>query len=316
MSEKNMEFFLSNPEEFESLSEIEKAALFSGETLEQSAIEGETEAKTAEDTGVPAAEESPKDATTEQETPPVVLAKDGEHTIPYQELLDSREQAKAWEAKAKELAEAIAGMQKPENPEPAVVVDDISELRAKEFQAIMAGDQAEALKLRAQLDAALEARAEERAFARLKSEQSEAQSQSLFASEVDRITKLHPMLDANSDSKNTEAIQACIDFRDMFIAQGLPPHEALSKAAEKIVPLFRKTSTETAPPPTDASAKAAEAIAKAKVKPPVSLSEIPAGSAAHHDEAEAMRNMGSMDLMTKFQGKSANQIMELLSKVL
>jgi len=59
--------------------------------------------------------------------------------------------------------------------------------------------------------------------------------------------------------------------------------------------------------------KIKQAAAKAEV--PASLSDIP-GSEAHHDTGEAMVEMSPTALMDKFEGKSQEQIEELLTRVL
>ena len=64
----------------------------------------------------------------------------------------------------------------------------------------------------------------------------------------------------------------------------------------------------------DPATAAKAAIAKAQSAPPTSLSEIPAGSAAHHDQGEAVLEMSTAGLMNMFDGKSPEQIKTLLNR--
>ena len=58
------------------------------------------------------------------------------------------------------------------------------------------------------------------------------------------------------------------------------------------------------------------ALAKAKTQVPTSLSEIPAGSKAHHDEAEALMEMSDGNTLSSFMAKSPEQIRALLERAL
>ena len=112
--------------------------------------------------------------------------------------------------------------------------------------------------------------------------------------------------------------------RPVQVAQAQPaqaqPAQPVGQAPEApdrppaVAPIFEQKTTTT--PPADATAKAAEAIAKAKAQVPTSLSQVPAGSAAHHDEGEAIRNKSGLSLMQTFEGKSSDEILKLMSRVI
>ena len=81
---RDLAFFEANPEQFDALSDEDRMLLANGDT-----IEGETEgespdANATEETAVQGGEEA---ADSEQ---PAVLAKDGKHTIPFEELQAAR----------------------------------------------------------------------------------------------------------------------------------------------------------------------------------------------------------------------------------
>lgn len=57
-------------------------------------------------------------------------------------------------------------------------------------------------------------------------------------------------------------------------------------------------------------------VAATKPKAPTSLSEVPAGTSAPHDEVAAIREMSGTNLMNKFAGKTPDQILELMSRII
>lgn len=331
MAGQNLDYYLDNAEAFNALTDDDKARIFAGES-----IEGETEPAAAlpageEGSATPAAApETAAEPTVAQEAEPkeeapVVLAKDGKHTIPYQELESAREQARQWEQIAKDQAALVDSLKA--KPEPVAVAQepkaiDIAELEGKVVDALMDGDRDTALTLRTQINAELERRAEERAVSSVKQDlaardaQQAAQDATARLNTVaDRVVEAFPFLDSESSAANMAAINEVVEWRDFYIAKGQSPDVALANAAAKIGPTYAPAKADP-PPADDAAAKAAAVIAQAKPKVPTSLSEIPAGSAAPHDEAAALREMTGVNLMQKFAGKTPEQIMELMSRVI
>lgn len=111
-----------------------------------------------------------------------------------------------------------------------------------------------------------------------------------------------------------------IDAQPSFVRDGYKAVIAQGTAEQVIETLnaFKAATGKlaSAPAKPDVLAAAQAAIAKAQSKPPMSLSEIPAGSHAASDEVDAMLDMSSTGIMSKFDGKSSEQIMALMSRVL
>ena len=132
------------------------------------------------------------------------------------------------------------------------------------------------------------------------------------------VAEKYPILDFKSANANRDAIDLVVAERDRLMAQGVPFADAILQAADKVAPLFSsKPGTTTQPEPKpDAAAKAAEVISKAKNQVPTSLSSVPAGASVHHDEGEAIRNRSGLSLLNTFEGKSADDILKLMSRVI
>lgn len=322
MAANELDQYLDNPDAFVGLTEEEKAKAFlgaQGDTGETPPESSETPAAaTPETPEAPAEEIAP-------EPDPVVLAKDGKHTIPYQELETARASAAHWEQVAREATATLETLK----AQPAAA--DIDVLEQQCFDATIEGDKTLAMDLRRQINAEIQRRAEVSALERVATQQAaeaerraaeantqaNTQAQSLFEIQVAQAKEQYPFLDENSPAKNDQAISDVIEWRDYRILLRDAPHEALAKAVAKFAPIYAPVTAQPAQiaAPTSAE-KAAAAIAKAKTRVPTSLSDIPAGTAAHHDEAAAVLEMGSTDLMAKFAGKTPEQIMELMSRVI
>lgn len=255
---------------------------------------------------------------------PVLLAKDGVHTIPYETLEQTRLQAQqAQEEAARLRAENEALKAKTSTPaptpEPAPAVDadlfgDYSE--AAMAQGVSKLVQAAVAPLLKEVES-------------LKGQLGQAEKQA----EVDAATahwnalyKAHPDLDSITQSKELQAwIAAKPRLEQKVLNLTLQDGET-----GEIVEMFDRYKQETgitqrpaattpakAPSAADAAAQAAAAaVAAAKTKPPTSLSEIPAGTAAHHDPAAALLEMTPTAAMGVFEGKTPEQINALLNKVL
>ena len=256
---------------------------------------------------------------------PVLLAKDGVHTIPYETLEQTRLQAQqAQEEAARLRAENEALKAKTSTPAPT------PEPAAPAVDADLFGDYSEAAmaqgvsKLVAQAVAPLLAEVES-----LKGQLGQAEKQA----EVDAATahwnalyKAHPDLDSITQSKE---LQAWIASKPRLEQKVLNLTLQDGETGE-IVEMFDRYKQETgitqrpaattpnkATSAADAAEKAAAAaVAAARTKPPTSLSEIPAGTAAHHDPAAALLEMTPTAAMGVFEGKTPEQINALLNKVL
>lgn len=334
MVEQGLDYYMEHSDEFESLSEDEKAQVYAGaESKGDTGSESDNDSETPdadlvkEDGNEPEAEGEQGDGKTEQsdEAKPTVIAKDGEHTIPYEQLQEARNAAKRWEQIATEAMQKLESAAKEADADPQKASADIRDLIKQSSEAWIDSDFEKFEELQVQIHEEMQRSATSVAEARvekmLQEERARTESaseQMLFQSEVAKAQAAHPFLDVASPEGNPLAIELVVAQRDKFIAEGLSPSEALKNAVGKVAPLFQPKEETTKPtqPQADAAKLAADAIAKAKPKAPTSLSEVPAGSSAPHDEAAAMREMSGVKLLNKFSGMSQEKIMELMSRVI
>lgn len=276
-------------------------------------------------------------AAAEGDKPAVILAKDGVHTIPYDKLEEARsgERAAKDEARAakeradaleRQLAEANARAAAAPAPAPAPAAAPAAAAPAPAGDAkvdpTIFGDYSdEALakgieKLVEMRVAPLKAELEQY---RGTANQNAAQLQ-LDATEAHfkTIYDAHPNLDSMLESAELEK---WITSQPSFVQPALRATVDQGTASE-VVELFDRFNADLGRPArgadttVDAAAKAAAAVAAAKSKTPGSLSEIPAATAAHHDEAEATLELSPTSLMQKFEGMSREQIHQLMSRAL
>lgn len=260
----------------------------------------------------------------EPEPKPVILAKDGVHTIPFEQLEAAREAERQARAAEEALRAEIAQLQAqlaskpapetqavPTTPEPGIDKDlfgDFSE------EALAKGVELVVERRTAALTAQLTAL----------HQQLQAVAEPLQRQQVDSATKAHfdaiHAKHADSDALvQSAAFAAWIEAQPSFSRDGLKAVVAQGTAEQVIEMLdaYRKSAGSPSQPEAASVAAAAQAaIAKAKSAPPSSLSEIPAGSQAHHDEAASMLEKSPQSLMSMFDGKSPEQISALMSRAL
>ncbi len=299
----------------------------------QQAQEQSSETPAAADESGQQQTETPK---VEDETP-VVLARDGKHTIPYEQLEDARkaaqlykQQAEEYQRKLDELQAQAKSQQAQEKPQASTATGWIS----KEEIASAFGDFSEEglangiaslVDKRAEsLVAAVEAKAEAKAIEKVRAEFEARELAAQHKAHFDAIHAAHP--DAESIAQSQE-LAAWIKQQPSYAQAGISYALQQGTAAQVIEALdaFKASTTTksaaTAPAPQaakpDASASAAKAvIAKAKSAPPLSLSAFPAGASAAVDEANAVLQMSDGQLLNSFFGKSPEQSSAILSRVL
>jgi len=331
MSEQTLDYFLDHAEAFDALSEGDKAALFAGQPIEVAdQTTQDTDTESQEDAGAAEGEDEAKEETRADTAETADTAKAVEADASSQELIETREAARQLREAAEQLhksvieAEPVPASQEAakEAPEPI----DVQQLLKQASEAILDGNAEKAAELQAKAYTEVQRQAIESASRSFEQRRQEEKAQesanaelALFETQVGKVLADFPFLDSTSPQKNDTAIELVVAQRDRLIASGLSPHAALAKAAETVVPLFQvKTAADPAPVQTaaDLAAKAAAIIANTKPKAPTSLSEVPTGSAAPHDEASAVLEANGINLINKFHGKSQQQIMELMSRVL
>lgn len=251
---------------------------------------------------------------------PVVVAKDGKHTIPYEELQAAREQARYWQAKAEEAQAAAESRQQQAEAPPDSSVD-LKALRKELREAFLLDDEARVEELEAQIDEEIARRAEVAVVNVLTRRAAEAEA-AAQAREVEAVAaeliKEYPFLDHTKSTANDEAISMVQAISAMYASQGMPAVGALTSAVDKVVKLFGQEAMPSgrAGALSDAEARAAAVIAGAKSKVPSSMSSIPAAAAPPADEAQALAAMSPQAVQDRMMEMPRDKIMELLTRTM
>lgn len=331
MSGRTIDDFMEDADAFNALSDEDKTLLISGGVLEGETDAKAEEAKQAEESGEApgAANVNPEESDPKTAADPVVLAKDGQHTIPFSELETARERARQLEQELQALKAA-----KPADQQPAAegqgkddaakpnVNEQLASLVEERDNALYSGDTERAKELSMQIigiqnevatQAAIAAMEAKESTRKAQEDQQTAMSDAL--ARANALVQKFEFLDPKSPNVNQDAIDLVVAQRDKLMAEGMAFGDAIEKAVAKVAPLFSKGTTKQSND-ADVAAKAAQAISKAKSQVPTSLSQVPAGSAAHHDEGEAIRAKSGLNLLNTFEGKSADEILKLMSRVI
>jgi hypothetical protein len=149
---KDFDYFLEHPEEFEQLSAEDQAKLAEGRSIEGEISSVPPDAAAADETNPEQQQVDPAEANSDPPEAPVVLAKDGKHTIPFEELQAAREQARYWQAKAEE---ALAQQQVETPPEQTTPPVDLKELRRELREAVLSDDEEREAEIQDKIDAEL-----------------------------------------------------------------------------------------------------------------------------------------------------------------
>jgi len=269
---------------------------------------------------------APAAAPAAAEADSVILAKDGKHTIPYQKLVSAREEAKSATARAEQaerdaaqlreqLAKATVAPAAAPGPAaaPAAASDlfgDFSDQALKKGVDSLVADALGKFKSEIAAD-----------IGPVKKQVAESAAETHFRT----IYTKHPDTDSIVESAE---YQQWLASQPSLVRQTYETVLAKGTASQVIEMLdtYKAAQPATAPAPAPAPAaapapavdpqkKADEVIASVKPKTPTSLTDVPAGSQVHHDEAEAMAEMSPLDLMAKFEGKTPAQIEALMRKL-
>ena len=253
----------------------------------------------------------------------VILAKDGVHTIPFEKLVEAREEGKHWKAQAQAAQDALAALQaqadaRADAGKAATATDKAVEAASAAIEAgadpDLFGDFSEEAiragvkKLVAEQTAALRAELA-REFAPIK--------QAAEVNEVEQARNLvlskHP--DAASIAESAE-LEAWVQSKPAFV-RGAYQQVITEGTPAQVVELLDAFKAETKPATANAGteAAAAKAIANAKTRSPSSLSDIPGGVAASTNPAEGLADASAQDLISKFEGLSEKARWELIEKI-
>ena len=276
----------------------------------------------------PAEPQSTSTSTTTQDPAnPVVLAKDGVHTIPYEKLVEARDGEKHWKAQAEAAQQQLAALQAQAEQRAAAgqAPTTADAAVAQAAAAIEAGvdpdlfgdfsEEAIAKGVQKLVDArvaAVEAKlAEVMRPLQAKAQVTEAEKH------FQAIYQAHP--DADSLAESAE-LKSWINTQPSFVRQGFEAvlSQGTTTQVIELLDAFKAANGRTqTPPAAQNAAEAAKAvIAKAQTPVPASLSDIPGSAAGPADELEAIRQMSASDLMGKLEGKTPDQIEALMARLL
>lgn len=298
---KDADYYEQNPLEFDTLSDEEKDRVINGEDLE-----GETP-ETPEPSVPPATEDEP-----------VLLAKDGVHTIPYDQLVEARKSAAEWQQFATQQQDLIKSLQ-------AAKLDDAGTGDTKAQDAVVAEyegafpEVAEDLKpyIQRMIDDGVKSVLAEfkgeidKRVAPVEQTSQEMAAERYFKS----IRDAHPDADdIVDDTKFKDWIKSQPSAVQNLYAENLE----YKRPAKDLIEMFSayKKATETNTAAADAAAKSSDIIAKTKRTGPSSLTDIPSTTTGKHDEIEAIYAMTPAQLEAKFFGKSPEEINKLMAKLI
>lgn len=257
----------------------------------------------------------------------VILAKDGVHTIPFEKLVEAREEGRHWKAQAQAAQDALAALQaqadaRAEAGKAATATDKAVEAASAAIEAgadpDLFGDFSEEAirsgvkKLVAEQAASLR----ESIRAELQQELTPIkQAKQVDEAEQARNLVLSKHPDAASIAESAE-LDAWVQSKPAFV-RGAYQQVITGGTPAQVIELLDAFKAETKPATANAGAEAAaaKAIANAKTRSPSSLSDIPGGVAASTNPAEGLADASAQDLISKFEGLSEKARWELIEKI-
>lgn len=257
----------------------------------------------------------------------VILAKDGVHTIPFEKLVEAREEGKHWKAQAQAAQDALAALQaqadaRAEAGKAATATDKAVEAASAAIEAgadpDLFGDFSEEA-IRAgvkKLVAEQAASLRESIRAELQQELAPIkQAKQVDEAEQARNLVLSKHPDAASIAESAE-LDAWVQSKPAFV-RGAYQQVITGGTPAQVIELLDAFKAETKPAMANAGAEAAaaKAIANAKARSPSSLSDIPGGVAASTNPAEGLADASAQDLISKFEGLSEKARWELIEKI-
>lgn len=299
--------------------------LLTGESSETPAAAVQNEADT--DDADPGKQVDPAPApaaTPAPEAPkPVVLAKDGIHTIPFETLEQAREGEKHWRTLAEQAQQQLEALKNAPAtgaaPTPAVPAPQAEAFKADfgDFSEEAIAKGVEKL-VEAKVAAIVDAKVNT-ALAPVQERQAKTEAEE----HLDAIHAKHPDMESVVPSRE---FAAWFHAQPKFAQPGIQAvlKEGTADEVNELLDTYKAATGKTTPDPVPqapdpvatARAKAAAVIAKAQTAVPSSLSEIPAAGNVHHDQGEAMLEMSDASLMTMFDGKSPEQIRAMLDRAI
>ena len=298
------------------------------------AVEAEQEAVAGEEAQPePVKEVVPEEPAAVPEKEPVIMAKDGVHTIPYEKLVEARVEASsartALEEQISKNAELQAAMDKMATAQNAQVegtatqeeTNEILDEVRKEFPDLVTAFETMLTKERGFYTAQIAAQAEE--INTLKSDIAPVKEKAVEADKkehFDSIRKVHSDLDAiiageelgtwiesQSPAVQKAYVEDIKGGNDVAIIKMLDTFKAATG--------YQPPAGDTAGQGKQADGQTAAGIPAPKRPVPTSLSEIPGGSQVPHNPVDAIMSAGNpLKQIDAFMGKTPDQIEEILRK--
>ena len=255
------------------------------------------------------------------EETPVVLAKDGKNTIPFSKLVEAREEAKAAKAEREALmqemesikamlAEKDAPKTEQAEPEAGPVADELQDLKDQladlpeviEFVERYTGNQLKQVEmLKAQIEALT------------------AQIEPIRKTEQNRVVEDHfrAITTAHADADKIVESPEFVEWKGKQPSFTQEAYDAVLErgTAQQVIELFSAFKESTGWGKADATAGETAAPRTVKVNTPKSLSDIPAGTAAQHDEAEALTQMSQTGRLQKMLSIDPSKIEDLMARL-
>lgn len=314
--EKDLAYFMEHPDEFEDLSDEDRMLLANGESIEGeiSGAAPDADETTNEDTQEKDDDE-PSAASGDATPAPVVVAKDGVHTIPFEELQRARDEARFWQAQAEAAKQAASEKQSGTDAGSPV---DLKQLRRDLREATWTEDEKRIEELEAQIDAEVSRRAEIAAIQTLDRQRAE-DAQVAERTEIERVAAglvaKYPALDhTKPETANVEAI-AMVQTLSALYAADRPKAKALADAVGRVASLFGMGG-DAAAVTNDVAAKADRVIAaaSAKAKVPSSMASIPSAPTPPTDELQAISQMSAQQIQDKMMDMPREKILAVLAR--
>jgi len=246
-----------------------------------------------------------------EEAKPVILAKDGVHTIEYEKLVEAREAEKHWkqvaldaqaQLEAQKAAPAAPPAETPAADDADLFGDFSEEGITNGVKKIVANTTAA---LQAEFDAKLNA-----VLAPLQAKQAESAETAHFAA----IEAVHPDVDSIAQS---ESFAKWIDNQPSFAIDRYQDVFAKGTAEQVIEALntYKAATGKLTPPAKSGVEDAAQAvISKARTAVPASLTDFAGGTAGPGSKFEAMDSMSPAQMSEAMQSMTPEQIEKYLNR--
>lgn len=297
--------------------------------------EGDTVTETSEtETGnQPVVVATPeKDAAKEVEAKPVLMAKDGVHTIDYQKLVDAREGERIWKAKAEENEAAFLELkaqaqQRADAGQAPTAVDNVL---AAATAAGFTAEQAEELFGDFSPEAML------KAITTIGNAQVEGRVKELDAKYEGKFKELTELVKPLADKQvvsetdlhykaiydkypDADSIVESKELADWIASQPSFTHAGFKSVltqgtAKEVIELFDTFKAATTTQKVDYQAAAKDAIAKVQAKAPMSISDIPGGRIGASSHYEAIANMSPVEKAAAMENMTQEQVDAYLNR--